>query len=312
MTDKQLEYILVIANEGNITRAANKLFISQSSLSQLLSHVESELDVELFSRDVSPLAPTYAGELFLKSAAQVLEIKKNLLTKYAELKNQKSGRIHIGMSQDRSWIFTPLILPDFVKQYPDVEIVFSEGSQQQLTEMLLQRKIDLIFTVDPPILSQLNYYTLFSEQMILTVPVDNPICAHLRSGTNLEPALFTDTPFILTRQGNNLRTLTDQILSDAKISPKILLETHSMDVCLHMSAYGLGASIIPDTLYYFRDPHNQVFAYPLDEKYNRDISIAYRKEMYLPFIMNEFIRIATANLLLARHFSIYRRPDSVF
>lgn len=310
MTDKQLEYILVIANEGNITRAANKLFISQSSLSQLLSHVEAELGVSLFSRDSSPLSPTYAGELFLKSATQVLEIKKNLLTKYSELKNQKSGCIQVGMSQDRSWIFTPLILPDFVKQYPDVEIVFSEGSQQELTEQLLQRKIDLIFTIDPHILSQLKYQTLFSEQMVLTVPVDNPISSQLKAGAGLDPALFADTPFILTRKGNSLRRLTDRILSDARISPKILLETHSMDVCLHMSTHGLGASIIPDTLYYFRNPHSQVFAYPLEKKYNRDIAIAYRKDMYLPFIMKEFIRIATTNLLLARHFNIYRRPDN--
>lgn len=64
MTDKQLEYILTIANEGNITRAAAKLYVSQASLSQVLQYVEKEIGVTIFSRTPLPLKPTYEGELF--------------------------------------------------------------------------------------------------------------------------------------------------------------------------------------------------------------------------------------------------------
>ena len=79
MTDKQLEYILTIANEGNITRAAAKLYVSQASLSQVLQYVEKEIGVTIFSRTPLPLKPTYEGELFLRSAKQILEIKQNLI-----------------------------------------------------------------------------------------------------------------------------------------------------------------------------------------------------------------------------------------
>ena len=300
MTDKQLEYILTIAQEKNITRAANKLLISQSSLSQLLAHVEDELGMELFSRNSLPFAPTYAGELFLKSAREVLEIKRNLLSKYSELKDETSGRIHIGMSQDRSWLFTPLIIPNYINQFPNVEIIFTEASQKELTELLIQGKLDLIFTIDPPILSELSYQTLFSEQMLLILPFNAPICKEPDADPVQILHSLEQIPFILTRPGNNLRDLADRILSDLKLSPRVLLESQSMDVCFRMSACGVGASIVPDTIYSFRESRGNVYALPLDPKYNRDIAIAYRKNMYISFILNEFIRIAAENLLLAR------------
>ena len=302
MTDKQLDYILTIAQEKNITRAAGKLMISQSSLSQLLSHVEQELGAELFSRDTQPLVPTYAGKLFLKSAQEILEIKHNLLSKYAELKNERAGRIHIGMSQDRSWLFTPLIIPNYIKQFPNVEIIFTEANQKELTEMLIQGKLDLIFTIDPPILNELSYQTLFSEQMLLILPSNSPICKELDGNSVQALHSLESIPFILTRHGNNLRELADRILGDLKISPRVLLESQSMDVCFRMSACGVGASIVPDTIYYFRESRGHVYALPLDEKYNRDIAIAYRKNMYISFILAEFIRVAAENLLLARRF----------
>ena len=299
MTDKQLEYILTIAQEKNITRAANKLFISQSSLSQLLAHVEQELGTELFSRETLPLSPTYAGVLFLKSAREILDIKRNLISKYTELKNEKSGRIHVGMSQDRSWLFTPLIIPEYIKKFPDVEIIFTEANQKQLTEMLIQGKIDLIFTIDPQILSELSYQTLFSERMFLTIPASSPLCKELPSTALPDFRLLESIPFILTRRGNNLRELTDRILTEARISPRVLLESHSMDVCYRMSACGLGASIVPDTIHYFRESRGKVRIIPLNPKFNREIAIAYRKNMYCSFIFTEFIRMATENLLLA-------------
>ena len=112
MTDKQLEYIVTIATESNITRAAQKLYIGQSALSQILAHVESELGVKIFLRSTGALVPTPSGELFLQSARDILQIKHNLLAQYQEQKQPQFGSVHIGMSQSRSWLFTPIILPE--------------------------------------------------------------------------------------------------------------------------------------------------------------------------------------------------------
>lgn len=294
MTDKQLEYITAIAMEGSISRAAERLFVSQSALSQTLARVEEEFGVELFSRASLPLTPTYAGELFLASASQILDIKGNLMTHYAELKNKTSGRIQIGMSQDRNRIFTPIILPPFMKQYPKVDIVFTESDQERLDHLLLDRKIDLILTIHPYTHRELMYYPILSEQMLLALPVDHDFGDGLRPPKSI--ADFGKVPFILTKSGNSLREIEDHILSDARISPRVLMETNSMEVCLRTSASGLGATIIPDTIYKLHEYKNQLYALPLPSKYSRDIAFAYRKEMSLSFILREFIRISIESL----------------
>jgi len=296
MTDKQLEYIVAIAAEGNITHAAQKLFIGQSALSQILAHVEEELGIKIFLRTSSALVPTPSGELFLKSAREILEIKRNLLAQYSEQENRHFGSIHIGMSQSRSWLFTPLILPDFIRQYPDVNILFTEGKEAELDKLLQSGKIDIVFTVSPYASSEFCYHTLFDEKILLALPKGHPLCA---SNQLKELAQLKDTPFILLHKEHNLRSLADQLLSEAQIQPRILLESHSMDVCFQMSAFGLGATIIPDTLYCDHRYRDLVKVFPTGARYNRKMAIVYRKNMYLPFITKEFIRIATEKLTQA-------------
>ena len=294
MTDKQLEYVVTIATEGSVSRAAERLFVSQSSLSQTLARVEEELGVEIFSRSSFPLTPTYAGELFLSSASQILDIKNNLTARYKEIKEETAGRIHIGLSQDRNLIFTPIILPPFIKQYPNVDIVFTESDQNRLDHLLLDRKIDIIITLRPQIRRELLYFPILTEQMFLVLPIHHNFGDYLHPPKSI--ADFRRVPFILTKSGNNLRTMCNQILDEARISPRILMETSSMDVCLRMAAKGLGATIIPSMFYNLHECKNNVYILPLSSKYNREIFFAYRKEMYLSFILKEFIRIATESL----------------
>ena len=78
MNLKQAHYIRTIAQEGSITAAAKKLYISQPSLSQMLKQVEAELGVSLFDRSVSPFRPTFAGEKYLQTAGIILAASQRL------------------------------------------------------------------------------------------------------------------------------------------------------------------------------------------------------------------------------------------
>lgn len=90
MTDRQLKYIVAIAEAGSISLAAKRLYISQPSLSSLLSHVEDEIGVLLFDRDTSPLKPTYAGEQYIAAAKQILGIQRNLDSHFADIRHGKT------------------------------------------------------------------------------------------------------------------------------------------------------------------------------------------------------------------------------
>ena len=78
MTDRQLRYLVTLASEGNMTAAAQRLFISQPSLSYLLAHVEKELGIALFNRNTNPISMTYAGERYIAAAQKILGVQREL------------------------------------------------------------------------------------------------------------------------------------------------------------------------------------------------------------------------------------------
>ncbi len=92
-----LEYFLAAAEELNITRAAKRLYISQQSLSNHISNLEKEFDVQLFNR-TTPLTLTYAGRALKQRAKQLLELKDETYRQLADIKDFTTGQISIGVS----------------------------------------------------------------------------------------------------------------------------------------------------------------------------------------------------------------------
>ena len=237
MTDRQIECIVAIAEQQSLTNAAKLLYVSQSSLSQLLSKVETELNAQLFIRTSSAMLPTYAGRQVLESVQELLE------------------------------------------------------------EMVLQGKVDLAFIVHPSVCQHLKYQYLYREPISLALPKDSALSEPFSAQTTADLSLAANMPFILVRRGHDIRRLCEQAFSDAHIVPNVLLESHSMDVCLQMAANGLGATIVPDTLVAMHPQQSKVICYPLGDKYSREIAIAYREDVYLSHIHREFIRVAAQQIV---------------
>ena len=297
MTDHQLECIVTIANNASITEAAKKLFVSQSSLSQILSNVERELGTSLFTRSPGHLEMTYAGEEFIKAARQILEIKRNITNRLADLEHSPRGKITIGISQKRSWLFMPSVLATFMKKYPEAKVVFIEEDQQLLDEIVLTGKADLAFTTQAPVKQELEYYHLYLEHILLALPKGHRLCPEFQRTGVADISRLKDTPFILNHQGHDIRTISDRIFRDSYVNPVILLESHSMDVCFQLAAYGLGATIIPDTLEKNHPSKDLVQCFCVGDAYNRPVSIMYRKNLYISFLLKEFIKIAAEQIV---------------
>ena len=98
---KQIEYMVKIADEKSITRAAEKLFLTQSALNQQLLRLERELGVQLFKRTKSDWAPTPAGEIYLEGARDILGIRRRTYNRISDLANTKKGYLSIGFTPGR-------------------------------------------------------------------------------------------------------------------------------------------------------------------------------------------------------------------
>ena len=122
MEFRQMKYILTLAETRNMTRAAEKLYISQPALSHYLKCVEDELGAQLFDRSTAPMSLTYAGRCYVERARAILLENEQLKRQMRDITRHMSGKLTIGTSRDRASYMMPRILPEFAALYPGIEI----------------------------------------------------------------------------------------------------------------------------------------------------------------------------------------------
>ena len=149
MDFRELTYITAVADERSVTEAAKRLYISQPSLSYILTKTEQELGVKLFDRKKTPLTLTYAGEVYVEHAKEILRIRDNMKRELSDIGHGKKGRINLGIPNERAGYMLAKVMPLFKEQYPNIEIHLVESRSAELVRNLLNDKIG--FCVIPTI-----------------------------------------------------------------------------------------------------------------------------------------------------------------
>ncbi len=142
MTSKELMYVKTIAEEKTISKAAQKLFVAQPSLSQSLQRIEEALGARLFNRTAGGLTLTYAGERYYHMATQILKMYQDFETEVSDINNLKTGRIHVGITNDLGTIVLSRVLPLFHTLCPNVEVYVSEENSCVLDQKILSGELD--------------------------------------------------------------------------------------------------------------------------------------------------------------------------
>ena len=117
---KQIEYIVKIDDEHSITRAAEKLFVTQSALNQQLLRLEKELGAPLFHRSKVDMRPTEIGQVYLDNAREILRIKQRTYNLINDMTDAKKGRLSIGFTPGRGSEMFTHVYPSFHQAYPNV------------------------------------------------------------------------------------------------------------------------------------------------------------------------------------------------
>lgn len=293
MTDKQLAYILEIAKQGNITVAAQKLYISQPSLSNFLAQVEKTAGAKLFDRSLSPMPLTYAGELYIRMAKKIQAAMDEFRQQMDDIRNARTGRLNIGCGPQQSPLILPSIIPALVKSYPGVEYKLTEDSYSALEELLLAGGLDSIFSVGKFKNPAITCIELIKEEMLLF----SPKRLHLPNRTGgknprLDLQKAGKVPFVLMKQGHQLRMIIDRIFADMGYSPHIILETDNWETCLRMVETGIALTILPNARVHRNIDEGLIRTYRLGGDYYRRIFLCYRKNVCFSKVMSEFTRIA--------------------
>ena len=247
MDIKNPEYILEIARQQSVTHAAEKLFVTQSTLSQYLLKLENELGTPLFSREKSGLVPTEAGHVYLHAARAVVQIQNAAEVSIAALK--KEGFLCVGVS---FWGLTLLtgLLPTFKSRFPDITLRIFVDDYAHLKVMMQAGRIDLaVISIteedDRPAQGSID---LKREELVVALPREAAYClehpdAEFISEEQLPQALDT-LNFIAPDEGASIRRIEDALFRRLMYRPHVICEVEREDSATRMVAAGVGAAIL--------------------------------------------------------------------
>ncbi len=304
-----LEYFLVVASEGNITKAAEQLHVSQQALSNSIARLEKELNCKLFERK-KELMLTYAGKQFKASAEKILDIKHQTQTVLEEIGEGGRGELRIGISYTRGQAILPLLLPAFSRRYPLVELHVTEGSTHVLEEDLDRGRIDVLIGFAPFMVESAEYAELMKDHMYLILPktlITETFGSKAQDildkyKQTLDISLFKDLPFILLKQGDRIRAIVDREFYAKGLKPHIKLETQNIQTAFALASEGMGLAVCPE-LYlgssYVTSGLSQsivrqkVDVLPFSNITSQDaIAIGYNRELHLSRFAIDFINTA--------------------
>ena len=175
MNVKDYEYILEISRWGSISKAAEKLCITQGALTKYLQRVEHELSASLFLRNGNRLVPTKTGALYLAKARQIIDLDHELSEEIARLNSSQDAAIRFGYPMGMHAFVMEFLLPAFFAEYPEASIRLEEDSSKIIIQALDEGKLDLCLAYASEKSSALEYDPLAVSRMVLAVPNDSPI-----------------------------------------------------------------------------------------------------------------------------------------
>ncbi len=249
---RHLRYFVAVAEEGHITRAAERLGIQQPPLSQQIKALEAELDVQLLRRKARGVELTEAGRALLADARAVLTQVDHAVATTRRTARGEEGRIAVGFTSSAS--FHPLVvraIRRYRDAYPLVSLALEEGGTTELADAVRREQLDAAF-VRTPVgdTSELVVTPLLDEEMIAALPTGHTLAQHRGPAAAVPLKAFAGETFILYRRrlGPGLYDAIIAACHSAGFSPRVGQEAPRMFSTLNLVAAGLGVSIIPASM----------------------------------------------------------------
>lgn len=249
---KNPEYFLAIVKEHSISRAAERLYLSQPYLSQYLAKLEGNLGVMLLDRSHSPLRLTPAGELFHAYLERQDFLDRQLESDLRDLQNKKRPMLHIGVSPWRGSALLPDVLPLFARQYPDVQVVLHEAPVPELGDLAAGSVTDFCIMHIPGDLTELTYELVMREHIFLIGSREHPLLQGLDS-TYDQPRPFPDLRLleheriIMLPPDWRLSKLLRNIFSVHNVEPQNTLITTNNTTAINLAAENMGFAFLQES-----------------------------------------------------------------
>jgi DNA-binding transcriptional LysR family regulator len=246
---RHFRYFVAVADEGHITRAAERLGMQQPPLSQRIRSIEQELGVRLFLRKPRGVELTQAGRAFLGSARAILAQYDHAFETTRRAARGEQGSLCVGVTPTSS--FHPLVtmvIRSFREEFPQVSLTLEECLTAEMVERLKGEKMDIAFfrsEMAPP--EGLAIRPLLTEPMVVALPSGHALVR--RDGTLALRELINETFIMFARQqGPAFYEATVAACLSAGFSPRLGQEAPRVTSALALVAAGLGICLVPASM----------------------------------------------------------------
>lgn len=282
-------FFIEIANCGSITKAADRLLISQPALSKYLSRLEASLNAELFDRKLHPLKLTNAGEVFYRYVMQGLEQEKQCKKEIEAVKNNQIETLRIGIGRWRGSCLLPQILPVFQERFPYIKIEVLEGISDLVADAMLKERIDIAVMGQFEHYYQLGSIPLRDERVLLVANHAHPAVKqiHLQkpgySGfVHVALDQFQQEHFILTTSRQGFARVVERHFAEIGLTPQNVTRIESLNTGTYMVSQGNYFTFLPEiALHSLAFPENLTFMtfgapmllYPVGLTFNKSVGL---------------------------------------
>jgi DNA-binding transcriptional LysR family regulator len=245
----QLRYFVAVAEELHFRRAAERLHVSQPSLSLQVRMLEEQLGARLFSRTTRQVALTETGAVLLEKARRIIGLMREARSSVEEVSSGRSGKLRIGFTMSTTFQpFFYLSVLKYRRAYPDVAVTLSEGSSGRQIEELQTGTLDVGFVREPfNQTAGLEFTHLVEDALVLAIHHSHALASRRHSVAIAE---LRDEPMISYPAGGGIGIYHQimQLCERAGFKPRIVQEAMEPSVIIGLVAAGLGAAIVPASL----------------------------------------------------------------
>lgn len=236
----QLRVFCQVAESKTLTKAAEKLFISQPAVTAQMKRFEDYCNLKLFKKRGSKIYLTEEGKTLHEYARKVFEHERRVEDVIEDMRKLKRGCLQLGTSKTYARNFMPFLMTRFHDAYPDVKINLNEGNSLDMIHSLLDFKneVVIIFRVEEN--PHVCFIPFIREELVLIVETNHP----LTKKKAVSFAELAGEPIIMKETGSGTRKLLNELFARNGFTPKILMETSNTELIKQLVQRGEGISFL--------------------------------------------------------------------
>lgn len=286
MDVKQLKYLDTLVRTRSYTKAAKELFISQPSLSIAIKNFETEVGFKLFERNIDGIALTEQGEELHQKSKHLINGFAYVEEEIERIKHRGVENLKIGLIESFRR-YSPLLVQDFIKSNPKMNITLIERNSNGVLEELLDYNIHFGITTNEVAHENIECVKLMSRTLSIVYNQEHDI----NNKKNIDIKDFEGETLIQSIRGSQLYGIVNREIAKNQINLGSTINVESLETALELVRHNIGVALLP-TPYVRNLNDEQILYFELDdyEYFKNDMNIIYHKNRYLPEAVLKYIR----------------------